>query len=164
MFGTSHPRLSGGAHANRRKGQPLGRSKRYQARLTESGLAVRDSIVLCAEYRLTGHWDEVKSKALKENLLAKGSRSRISKLVRAVERRIFAVPPPLRRPAQAARFLAAEAKVPAAAKAQLLFVLALMDDKALADAFRALVVPAVIGAVSRILPTARDPPLPQSGR
>jgi len=124
---------------------------KYQARLTESGLAVEDSIVLCAEYCSTRDWDAVKSKALKENLLSKGSRSRIFKLLRSVERRIFQAPPPLNRPISAARFLAAETKVPMAAKSQLLLVLAINDDIALADAFRALVIPAAVSSGSRLL-------------
>jgi hypothetical protein len=119
--------------------------------LTESGLAVEDTIALCNEYRSTRDWDEVKSRALKENLLGKGSRSRISKLLRAVERRIFDAPAPLDRPGAVTRFLAADAKVPAVAKAQLLFVLALLDDLALADAFRALVIPAATGVAPRLI-------------
>jgi len=115
-------------------------------------LAVEDSIVLCAAYRSTRDWGEVKSKALKENLLGKRSRSRISKLLGAVERRIVHASPPLDRPVAVARFLAAESKVPAAAKAQLLFVLAVNDDIALGDAFRTLVIPMAIGAASRVLP------------
>jgi hypothetical protein len=107
---------------------------KYQARLTESGLAVEDSIVLCAEYRLNSDWKVVKSKAMKDNLLGKGSRSRISKLLRAVERRIFEAPSPLDRPIYVTRFLAAEKNVPTAAKSQLLLVLAVNDDLALADA------------------------------
>jgi hypothetical protein len=123
----------------------------YQARLTESGLAVDDSIALCAEYCSTRDWEKVKSKALKENLLGKGSQSRISKLLRAVERRVFEAPPPLYRPASVTRFLAAEKKVPAGAKAQLLLVLALNDDIALADAFRTLAIPAASNSESRVL-------------
>jgi hypothetical protein len=125
--------------------------EKYQARLTESGLAVEDSIVLCAEYRLTRDWEQVKSEALKENLLGKGSRSRISKLLRAVERRIFEAPTPLDRPIYVTRFLAAEKNVPTAAKSQLLLVLAVNDDLALADAFRTLVIPAASNSASRVL-------------
>ena len=61
----------------------------YQARLTETGLAVEDSIALCSEYCSASDWLEVKSKALKENLLGKGSRSRISKLLRAVGHQVI---------------------------------------------------------------------------
>ena len=124
---------------------------KYQARLTESGLAVEDSIVLCAEFRSTRDWEDVKSKALKENLLGKGSRSRISKLLRAVERRIFQAPSPLDHPLAVTRFLAAERKVPAVAKAQLLFVLAVNDDIALRDAFCRLIVAGANGSVSKSL-------------
>jgi hypothetical protein len=123
----------------------------YRARLTETGLAVEDSIALCGEYRSTGDWLDVKSRALKENLLGKGSRSRITKLLRTVERRIIDAAPPLDRPSAVARFLAAESKVPSAAKAQLLFVLALCEDIALENAFRQLVIPAVTGAASRVI-------------
>ncbi len=122
---------------------------KYQARLTESGLAVDDSIVLCAEYRSNTDWEAVKSKALKENLLGKGSRSRISKLLRAVERRIIHAPPPLDHPGAITRFLAAERRVPAVAKAQLLFVLASNDDIALRDAVCRLIAAGATGSVSR---------------
>ena len=88
------------------------REARYQARLTETGLAVEDTIALCAAYSATKDWDEVRSKALKENLLGKGSRSRISKLLRAVERRILHAAAPLDHPIAISRFLAADAKVP----------------------------------------------------
>lgn len=102
---------------------------KYQARLTESGLAVDDSIALCAEYCSTRDWNQVKSKALKENLLGKGSQSRISKLLRAVERRVFNAPPPLHCPAAVTRFLAAEKRVPTSTKAQLLLILALNRER-----------------------------------
>jgi Putative inner membrane protein (DUF1819) len=114
-------------------------------------LAVEDSILLCAEYSATGDWAEVKFKALQENLLGKGSRSRISKLVRAVERRFLHAPRPFDRPAAIARFLAAESRVPAAAKAQLILTLTVSDDIALGDAFRSLVIPRVSGKGSRAL-------------
>ena len=123
----------------------------YRARLTETGLAVEDSIVLSAEYCSTRNWLDVKSRALKENLLGKGSRSRITKLLGAFERRILSAAPPLNIPSAVARFLVAESKVPPAAKVQLLFVLAVNDDTALADAYRALVIPAMIGASSRVV-------------
>ena len=132
----------------------------YQARLTETGLAVEDSIVLCGEYCSTRDWLEVKSKALKENLLGKGSRSRTAKLLGAVERRIVHAAPPLDRPVPIARFLAAESKVPSAAKTQLLFVLAVNDDIALCDAFRELVVPARDGHAAQDTTQGRDSPLP----
>ena len=124
---------------------------KYQARLTETGLAVEDSIALCAEYAATSDWDQVRAKALKENLLGKGSRSRILKLIRAVERRIVHAAPPLDRPIAISRFLAADGKVPTTAKAQLLFVLAVLEDVALGDAFRTLVLPGLAGAGSRLL-------------
>jgi Putative inner membrane protein (DUF1819) len=124
---------------------------RYQARLTETGLAVEDSIALCAEYSATKDWDEVRSKALRDNILGKGSRSRISKLLRAVERRILHAAPPLDRPVAISRFLAADAKVPTAAKTQLLFVLAVLEDIALGDAFRTMVLPGMVGTGSRLL-------------
>ena len=124
---------------------------RYQARLTESGLAVEDTIALCAAYSATKDWDEVRSKALKENILGKGSRSRILKLIRAVERRIVHAAPPLDHPIAISRFLAADAKVPTTAKTQLLFVLAVLEDIALGEAFRTLVLPGVAGTGSRLL-------------
>ncbi len=127
------------------------REARYQARLTETGLAVEDTIALCAAYSATKDWDEVRSKALKENLLGKGSRSRILKLIRAVERRVVHAAPPLDRPIAISRFLAADAKVPTAAKAQLLFLLAVLEDIALGDAFRTLILPGVAGTGSRLL-------------
>ena len=127
------------------------REARYQARLTETGLAVEDTIALCAAYSATKDWDEVRSKALKENLLGKGSRSRILKLIGAVERRVVQAAPPLDRPIAISRFLAADAKVPTAAKTQLLFVLAVLEDIALGDAFRTLVLPGVVGTGSRSL-------------
>ena len=127
------------------------REARYQARLTETGLAVEDTIALCAAYSATKDWDEVRSKALKENLLGKGSRSRILKLIRAVERRIVHAAPPLDQPIAISRFLAADAKVPTTAKTQLLFVLAVLEDLALGDAFRTLVLPRLVGAGSKLL-------------
>jgi len=125
------------------------REARYQARLTETGLAVEDTISLCAAYSETKDWDEVRSKALKENLLGKGSRSRILKLIRAVERRVIHAAPPLDRPIAISRFLVADGKVPTAAKAQLLFLLAVLEDIALGDAFRTLVLPGMVGTGSR---------------
>jgi len=124
---------------------------RYQARLTETGLAVEDTITLCGAYSATKDWDEVRSKALKENLLGKGSRSRIFKLIRAVERRIVHAAPPLDHPIAISRFLAADAKVPTTAKTQLLFVLAVLEDLALGETFRTLVFPGVAGTGSRLL-------------
>jgi hypothetical protein len=129
----------------------------YQARLTESGLALEDSAVLCAEYIATRDWGEVKSTALRENSLGKGSRSRISKLLRAVERRIFDAAPPLHRPLAIARFLAAESKVTAAAKVQLLLVLTVSEDRAFGDAFHALVIPAAIGTAAKVLDSEAIP-------
>ncbi len=130
----------------------VSRPANYQARLTETGLAVDDSIVLCGEYRSSKDWLGLKSKALKENLLGRGSRSRTAKLLGAVERRIVNAAPPLDRPVPIARFLAAESRVTSAAKAQLLLVLALNDDIALRDAYRELVIPAVTGIASKMLP------------
>lgn len=129
----------------------------YQARLTESGLALEDSTVLCAEYVATGNWDLVKTRALRENLLGKGSRSRISKLLRAFERRILDAVPPLDRPFAIARFLAATSKVTAAAKVQLLLVLTVSEDRAFGDAFRALVMPIASGTASRVLDSEAIP-------
>src|SRR5437867_492719 len=80
---------------------------KYQARLTETGLAVEDSIALCEAYLATRDWSVVRSQALSENLLAKGSQSRISKLLRAVERRVIHPPAPLDCPLSIARFLTA---------------------------------------------------------
>ncbi len=133
---------------------------RYQARLTETGLAVEDSIVLCAEYSATKDWDEVRSKALKENLLGKGSRSRILKLIRAVERRVLHAAPPLDHPIAISRFLAADGKVPTTAKAQLLFVLAVLEDIALGEAFRTLVLPGVVGNWLQTALRGRHTPFP----
>src|SRR6185312_14463075 len=103
------------------------------------------------EYLATRDWSEVKSRALQQNLLSKGSRSRISKLLRAIERRILQTHPPLNRPEAIARFLTAESRVPAAAKTQLVFTLAVRDDIALGDAFRELVLPELIGKGPRAL-------------
>jgi hypothetical protein len=122
-------------------------SSLYRARLTETGLAIDDSSVLCAEYRRTKEWSEVRRRALEENLLSKGSQARIEKLLRAVERRVLFAAPPLDCPVSVARFLAAA--VPSAAKAQLLFVLALGEDIALSAAYRALVTPALNGSARR---------------
>ena len=59
--------------------------------------------------------------------------------------------PPLDHPIAISRFLAADAKVPTAAKTQLLFVLAVLEDLALGDAFRTLVLPGLAGTRSRLL-------------
>ena len=137
----------------------------YQARLTESGLALEDSTALCSEYVATGDWDAVKLRALKENLLGKGSRSRISKLLRAVERRVLGATPPLDRPLAIARFLAAESKVTAAAKVQLLLVLTIREDRAFGDAFHALIMPNASGTASKVLgPEAIPDFLSRAGR
>ena len=141
---TSRARRS--AAMNEAPGQAI-----YHARLTETGLAIDDSIALCAEYAATGDWGQVTFKALQENLLGKGSRSRISKLLRAVERRILHPRRPLDHPNAIARFLSAESRVTKATKAQLVFVLAVSDDLALADAFRTLVLPVVTGTGARAL-------------
>jgi hypothetical protein len=122
---------------------------KYQARLTETGLAVEDSLALCEAYLTTRDWSDVRARALSENLLGKGSQSRISKLLRAVERRVLHAPAPLDCPLSTARFLAA--RIPGAAKSQLLFVLALQDDVALADAFQVLVLAGNAGIVPRVL-------------
>jgi hypothetical protein len=95
--------------------------------------------------------------ALRENLLGKGSRSRISKVLRTVERRIFEAVPPLDQPLAIARFLAAESKVTAAAKTQLLLVLTVSDDLAFGDAFHALVMPVANGTASKILDSEAIP-------
>jgi hypothetical protein len=119
----------------------------FRARLTEAGLAVEDSSILCLEFTRTGDWSEVRRRALRENLLAKGSQARIEKLLRAVERRVVHATPPLDRPVALARFLGAD--VPTAAKARLLFVLAVAADAALAAGYRELVVPSLNGAARR---------------
>jgi hypothetical protein len=117
----------------------------FRARLTESGLSVEDSSVLCLEYTHTGgDWSEIRRRALQENLLGKGSQARTDKLLRAVERRVLNASPPLNRPLAVAQFLGGD--VPAAAKVQLLFVLAVAEDVALAAAYRELVVPLLNGA------------------
>lgn len=116
----------------------------FRARLTEVGLAVDDSSALCLEYTRTHDWAEVRRRALQENLLGKGSQARIDKLWRAVERRVLRAAPPLDCPASMARFLASE--VPAAAKAQLFFVLTVAEDAALLAAYRELVAPSLNGA------------------
>jgi hypothetical protein len=125
----------------------------FHARLTEAGLAVEDSSLLCREYAQTGDWQEVRRRALEENLLSKGSQARISKLLRVVERRVIQAGPPLSCPPLLARFLASRA--PGAAKAQLLFVLAVREDAALAEAYGTLVVPALTGSARRA-PTKPD--------
>src|SRR5947208_840342 len=111
----------------------------FRARLTESGLAVEDSAVLCRAYVETGDWTEVKRQALRDNLLGKGSSARIAKLLGAVKRRVIDSKPPLAIPLLLARFVATG--VPAAAKAQLLFILAMLEDAALAGGYQHLVVP-----------------------
>jgi Putative inner membrane protein (DUF1819) len=120
---------------NRQKSQPTG----FRARLTEAGLAVEDSSHLCLEYVKTQDWKEVRRRAVRENLLDKGSEARITKLLRAVERRVIGAMPPLPCPRLVARFLASN--VSDAAKAQLLFVLATREDVALAEAYQRLVLP-----------------------
>src|SRR5262249_356582 len=116
---------------------------------TEVGLALDDSVVLCEEYQRTRDWTEVRRRALKENLLAKGSQARIEKLLRAVERRVLQAAPPLNCPDSLARFLSAD--IPSAGKAQLLFVLTAADDVALATAYNELVVRGLSG-VARSAP------------
>jgi len=127
--------------------EPSGR-KRFRARLTEAGLAVEDSIALCAEFIQRNDWQEVRRKARRENLLGKGSQARTDKLLRAVERRIIRAEPPLPCPQLLARYLAS--KVSDTAKAQLLFVLAAWEDVALSEAYRRLVVPSLVGASRRV--------------
>ena len=84
----------------------------------------------------------MKSRALKENLLGKGSHSRISSFSALSSDESFMPRGLWTAPSAIARFLAAESKVPAAAKAQLLLVFAVNEDIALGDAFRTLVIPA----------------------
>src|SRR5262245_45689016 len=77
----------------------------FRARLTECGLAIADTVQLCSEYAKIRSWDEVRRFALRDNVLGKGSEARITKLVRAVERRVINARPPLSRPELLARFL-----------------------------------------------------------
>lgn len=125
----------------------------FRARLTEVGLAVEDSSTLCLEYTRTKDWAEVRRRALQDNLLGKGSQARIEKLLRAVERRVLSAAPPLACPFSLARFLAAD--LPTAARSQLLFVLTVAEDIALAAAYNKLVVPALNGGARRV-PTQAD--------
>ncbi len=124
----------------------------FRAQLTEAGLAIEDTAVLCAKYSAVGDWQQVRQQAFKENLLGKGSQERIKKLLKAVERRIVSASPPLNYPVPAARFLASA--IGDAAKAQLLFVLAVREDPALADAYQRLVVPALLIGLRK--PPSRD--------
>ena len=124
----------------------------FRAQLTEAGLALQDTAVLCAQYSAVGDWQQVRQQAFKENLLGKGSQERIKKLLKAVERRIVSASPPLNYPLPIARFLAAE--IGDAAKAQILFVLAVREDPALADAYQRLVVPALLAGLRK--PPSRD--------
>jgi hypothetical protein len=125
----------------------------FRARLTEAGLAVEDSCVLCRAYVETTDWGEVGRRALRENLLGKGSAARIAKLLGAVNRRVINAQDSLSFPLLLAKFLASD--VPAAAKAQLLFILALREDAAFAEGYQHLVVPALTG-VSRRVPAKPD--------
>ena len=124
----------------------------FRAQLTEAGLAIEDTAVLCAEYLAVGDWRQVRQQAFKENLLGKGSQERIKKLLKAAERRIVIASPPLNYPTLTARFLASA--IGDAAKAQLLFVLAVREDPALADAYQRLVVPGLLVGLRK--PPSRD--------
>jgi hypothetical protein len=124
--------------------QPTTQPPAFRARLTEAGLAVEDSAALCAEYTRTFDWSEVRRRALEENLLDKGSEARITKLLRAVERRVLHALPPLSSPRPLAGFLGSP-RVADTAKAQLLFVLTAREDAALAEGYWRLIVPALTG-------------------
>jgi len=129
------------------------RSTPFRARLTEAGLAVEDTALLCREYAKTTDWPTVRRQALQENLLGKGSQARTQKLLRTVQKRVIEAQPPLSHPLALARFLAS--RFSDAAKAQLLFVLAVAEDVALAEGFRRVVIP-VLTSASRRAPTTDD--------
>jgi hypothetical protein len=121
--------------------------------LTEAGLAVEDTALLCQELTRTPDWQEVRRRALRENLLGKGSQARTLKLLRAVKRRVLDAQPPLAHPLPLAQFLSS--RFSEAARAQLLFVLAATEDAALAQGYQRFIVPALTGT-SRRAPTRQE--------
>jgi len=77
----------------------------YPAAFQRVGAVYEESMILLGEYARSGNWKVVKDKALRENLLKKGSSVWIENIFRAVKRRFFANNEPLPSGEEVSRFM-----------------------------------------------------------
>ena len=61
----------------------------YKANLQRVGAAISETIVLLGEYARHGDWNWVRTAALQDNLLQKGSSETVIGILKAVKRRVF---------------------------------------------------------------------------
>jgi hypothetical protein len=91
----------------------------YPAAFQRVGAVYEESMMLLGEYARSGNWKVVKDKALRENLLKKGSSVWIENIFRAVKRRLFADNGPLPSGEEVSKFVLCN--IPKSSKIQTLY-------------------------------------------
>lgn len=119
----------------------------YIANLQRVGAAISETIVLLREYARHGDWNRVRTTALQDNLLQKGSSETVVGILKAVKRRVFLDTDTL--PSAETLALTMVADIPDAAKNQLVHVYICASD--------ALVAHTVVGLVRPLVATAFEP-------
>jgi len=125
----------------------------YKANLQRIGAAISETIVLLREYARHGDWNLVRTAALQDNLLQKGSSKTVKDILLGIRRRVFldtsTLPPAL----VLARTMMFD--IPAAAKTQLVYAYICASDPLVARTVEGLVQPIVTTAIEPRL-TARE--------
>ena len=121
----------------------------YKANLQRVGAAIPETIVLLREYARHGDWNLVRTAALQDNLLQKGSSETVIGILKAVKRRAFLDTDAL--PSADTLALAIIADIPDAARSQLVYAYICASD--------ALVTHTVVGLVWPLVATAFEPRL-----
>ena len=121
--------------------------KDYKANLQRVGAAIPETVILLSEYAHYGDWNRVRTAALQDNLLQKGSSETVIGILRAVKRRVFLDTDTL--PSTETLALAMIADIPDAARSQLVYAYICTSD--------ALVAHTVVGLVRLLVATACEP-------
>jgi len=101
-------------------------SSKYVAAFQRVGVIYEESIILLGEYARHGDWKVIKEKAIKENLLKKGSSVWIENILRAVKHRFFADTEPLPSGRQVSKFILCD--IPKSSKMQVLYQYVCQSD------------------------------------
>ncbi len=119
----------------------------YKANLQRVGAAIPETIALLREYAHHGDWNLVRTAALQDNLLQKGSSETVVGILKAVKRRVFLDMDTL--PSAETLALAIIADIPDTAKSQMIYAYICTSD--------VLVAHTVVGLVRPLVATAFEP-------
>lgn len=118
-------------------------SSSYKADLQRTGVALKESLLLLQEFASLGDWQAVRRKAIKENLLQKGSSHTAAYILQAVRRRFSAKVDALPEMPLIAKAVASS--MPEVAKEQILYAYIGMTDPLIEACLRHLVGPKLAG-------------------